>query len=42
MSAQVRLDAVIIAAGRFLTSPDIEDIGLRSPVAGRALCVLSS
>ena len=23
MSAQVRLDAVIVAAGRFLTSPDI-------------------
>ena len=32
MSAQVRLDAVIIAAGRFLTGPDI---GLRSPVTGR-------
>jgi hypothetical protein len=31
MSAQVRLDAVIIAAGRFLTSPDI---GFRSPVTG--------
>ncbi len=29
MSAQVRLDAVIVAVGRFLTSPDI---GLRSPV----------
>ena len=36
ISAQVRLDAVIIAAGRFLTSPDI---GLRSPVTGRP-CVL--
>ena len=32
MSAQVRLDAVIVAAGRFLTSPDI---GFRSPVTGR-------
>ena len=31
MSAQVRLDAVIVAAGRFLTSPDI---GFRSPVTG--------
>jgi hypothetical protein len=37
MSAQVRLGAVIIAAGRFLTSPDI---GHRSPVTGRP--VLSS
>ena len=36
MSAQVRLDAVIVAAGRFLTSPDI---GFRSPVT-RAPCVL--
>ena len=32
MSTQVRLDAVIVAAGRFLTSPDI---GFRSPVTGR-------
>ena len=32
MSAQVRLDAVIVAAGRFLSS---SDIGFRSPVAGR-------
>ena len=36
MSAQVRLDAVIVAAGRFLTSPDI---GFRSPVTGRPVCV---
>jgi hypothetical protein len=35
MSAQVRLDAVIVAAGRFLTSPDI---GFRSPVTGRPVC----
>ncbi len=32
MSAQVRLDAVIVAGGRFLTGPDI---GFRSPVTGR-------
>jgi hypothetical protein len=38
MSAQVRLDAVIVAADRFLASPDI---GFRSPVTG-ASCVLSS
>jgi hypothetical protein len=36
MSAQVRLDTVIVAAGRFLTNPDI---GFRSPVT-RAPCVL--
>lgn len=36
MSAQVRLDAVIIAAGRFLTGPDI---GLRYPLPG-GLCVV--
>lgn len=35
MSAQVRLDAVIVAVGRFLTSPDI---GFRSPVTGRPVC----
>ena len=39
MSAQVRRDAVIVAAARFLASPDI---GLRSPVTGRPVCVLSS
>ena len=38
MSAQVRLDAVIVAASRFLTGPDI---GLRSPVTGRPMYVLS-
>ena len=38
MSAQVRLDAVIVAAGRFLTSPDI---GFRSPVTGRPVCLSS-
>ena len=32
MSAQVRLDTVVVAAGRFPASPDI---GLRSPVTGR-------
>jgi hypothetical protein len=37
MSAQVRLDAVIVAAGRFLTS--LETSGFRSPVT-RAPCVL--
>ena len=37
MSAQVRLDAVIVAAGPFLTSPDI---GFRSPVTGRPVCVV--
>jgi len=37
MSAQVRLDAVIVAAGCFLTSPDI---GFRSPVTGRPVCVV--
>jgi hypothetical protein len=31
MSAQMRLDAVIVAAGRFLTSLDI---GLQPPVTG--------
>jgi hypothetical protein len=36
MSAQLRLDALIVAAGRFLTSPDI---GFRLPVTGR-LCVV--
>lgn len=36
MSAQVRLDAVIVAAGRFLTSPDI---GFGHPLPG-ALCVV--
>jgi hypothetical protein len=36
VSAQVRLDGVIVAAGRFLASPDI---GFRSPV-NRAPCVL--
>ena len=36
MSAQVRLDAAIVAAGRFLSSPDIS---FRSPVT-RAPCVL--
>jgi hypothetical protein len=39
MNAQVRPDAVIVAAGRFLTSPDI---GFRSLVTGLApRCVLS-
>ena len=37
MSAQVRLDAVIVAAARFLASLDI---GLRSPVTGRPVCVV--
>jgi hypothetical protein len=36
MSAQVRLDAVIVAAGRLLAGPDI---GFRSPVTGRPVCV---
>ncbi len=35
MRAQVRLDAVIVAAGRFMTSPDI---GFRPPVNGRPVC----
>ena len=35
MSAQVRLDAVIVAAGRFLTRPDID---FRSPVTRRPVC----
>ena len=37
MSVQVRLDAVIVAAGRFLTSPDI---GFRSPVTGRPVYIV--
>jgi hypothetical protein len=37
MSAQVRPDAVIVAAGRSLASPDI---GFRSPVTGRPVCVV--
>jgi len=37
MSAHVRLDAVIVAAGRFLTSPDI---GFLSPVTGCPVCVV--
>jgi hypothetical protein len=37
MSAQLRLDTLIVATGRFLTSPDI---GFRSPVAGRPACVV--
>jgi hypothetical protein len=37
MSAQVRLGAVIVAAERFLTGPDI---GFRSPVTGRPVCVV--
>ena len=36
MSAQVRLDAVIVAAGRFLTSLDI-GFGHLLPVAPRVL-----
>jgi hypothetical protein len=36
MSAQVRLDAVIVAAGRFLTSPDI---GSRSSVTERYVVI---
>jgi len=36
MSAQVRLDAVIVAAGRFLTGPGI---GFGHPLPG-ALCVV--
>jgi len=35
MSAQVRLDAVIVAAGRFLASPNI---GFRSTVTGCPVC----
>ena len=35
MSAQVRIDAVIVTAGRFLTSPDT---GFRSPVTRRPVC----
>jgi hypothetical protein len=37
MSARVRLDAVIVAAARFLASLDI---GFRSPVTGRPVCVV--
>src|SRR5713101_3017026 len=36
-SVQVRLDTVIVAAGRFLASPDI---GFRSPFTGRPVCVV--
>jgi hypothetical protein len=39
MSAQERLDAVIVAASRLLTSPDI---GFRSPVTGRPVCCRDS
>lgn len=35
MNAQVRLDAVIVAAECFLASPDI---GFGSPVTGRPVC----
>jgi hypothetical protein len=37
MSAQVRLDAVIVAAGRFLASPDIS---FRSSVTRYPVCVV--
>jgi hypothetical protein len=37
MSAQVRLDAVTVAAGRFLASPNI---GFQSTVTGRPVCVV--